>query len=208
MSVKIFENKHWREKNQKVVFRHEAALNMIDGGEVLDVGSGDGLFMEMLKQRNINSKGVDFSEEGVKKGKEKNLDVSLCDFSVEKLPFSDNEFDYVIALDVLEHLYFPEYLLKEAKRVSKKNIIISVPNFNSLPARIQTLLGRIPENNTAGKGHIYWFNLKVLKKMLKDNNLKIVDMKMNTFWGMNFLTKISPSVFALSFVFRVEKVVV
>lgn len=208
MNVKIFENKHWGERDQKIVFRHKVALDMIKKGKVLDVGSGDGLFMEMLKQKNIISKGVDFSEEGVKKGKEKNLDVSLCDFSVEKLPFSDSEFDHVVALDVLEHLYFPEDLLKEMVRVSKKNIIIGVPNFNSLPARIQTLLGKIPENNTAGKGHIYWFNLKVLEKLLKDNNLEIVDMKMNTFWGLSFLTKIFPSIFALSFVLRAEKIVV
>ncbi|MCK5021972.1 MAG: methyltransferase domain-containing protein [Candidatus Pacebacteria bacterium] len=205
MSVKTFENKYWKEKKQDIVFRHKVALNMIDHGEILDIGSGDGLFMKMLREKGLIPKGIDISEEGIKKCKEKDLNVSLCDFSSEKLPFSENEFDYVVILDVLEHLYSPEYLLKEAKRVSKKNIIISVPNFNSLPARIQMFLGKVPENNTKNKGHIYWFNLKVLKKMLKDNGLEIMDIKMNTFWGMNFLTKISPSVFALSFVIKLEK---
>lgn len=206
MGIQKFENERWRKKNQQIVFRHREALKMIGSGKVLDVGCGDGLFLEMLKNNALE--GVDISIEGIKKCTEKGIKTCLCDFSKDRLPFFDNEFDYVVMLDILEHLYSPADLLKEAKRVSKKNIIISVPNFNSLPARIQMLLGKVPENNRDNKGHIYWFNLKVLKKMLKDSDLKIVDMKMNTFWEMNFLTKIFPSVFALSFMLRAEKMAV
>ncbi|MBU4480082.1 methionine biosynthesis protein MetW [Patescibacteria group bacterium] len=213
MSVKNFENKHWKESNQEVVFRHKTALEMISRGKVLDVGSGDGLFMEMLKQKDIFSKGVDFSEEGVKKCKEKNLTVSLCDFSTERLPFSDNEFDYVVALDVLEHLYFPEILLKDMMRVSGIYIIIGVPNFSSLPARAQMFFGDVPENNNPKRGHIFWFNYKILQKMLKNNNLQQIDMVCNTFWEdkiifgrlMKSLVKIFPSLFALSFVIKIKK---
>ncbi len=203
MSVQKFENERWGKNNQEICFRHREALKMIKSGKVLDVGCGDGLFLTMLKD--VDSEGVDISREGIEKCREKGLKVSLCDFSKDKLPFLNDEFDNVVVLDVLEHLYFPEKLLKEAKRVSKRNIIISVPNFNSLPARIQMFFGRIPENNTAHKGHVYWFNLKVLMKMLNDSGLKIIDTKMNTFWGLNFLTKILPSIFALSFVIKLKK---
>lgn len=206
MNIEKFENEKWKGKDQQIVFRHTEALKMINTGKILDIGCGDGLFLDMLK--NIDSVGVDISKEGIKKCIKKGLKVSLCDFSKDKLPFTDNQFDYVVMLDVLEHLYSPEDLLKEAKRVSKKSIIISVPNFSSLPARAQMLLGRIPENNTKNKGHIYWFNLRILEEMLKNNDLKIVDMKMNSFWNMNFLTKIFPSIFALSFVLRAEKSVI
>jgi len=206
MSVQELENKRWENNNQRVVFRHKEALKMVGRGNVLDIGCGDGLFLSMLKNNEVE--GVDVSNEGLKKCVEKGLKVSLCDFSKDKLPFSDDKFDNVIILDVLEHLYFPGPLLEEAKRVSKKNIIISVPNFNSLPARLQILFGKVPENNVANKGHIYWFNLNILKKMLEDNGLKIVDLRMNTFWRLNFFTKIFPSLFALSFVLRVEKGVV
>ncbi|PCI30383.1 hypothetical protein COB55_00240 [Candidatus Wolfebacteria bacterium] len=204
MSVTDFENKRWREKSQNPEFRHTATLDMVGSGNVLDVGCGDGLLLDMFK--NNMSEGVDISEEGIKKCTAKGIKTSLCDFSKDPLPFSENEFDYVIMLDVLEHLYSPEYLLREAHRVSKKYIVISVPNFSSLPARVQTLLGRVPENNTPHKGHIYWFNLVVLKRILKENGFKIVEMKMNTFWGLNFLVKMFPSLFALSFVFRAEKI--
>jgi len=210
MGVENFENKRWGGGDQKTVFRHREALSLIDAGKVLDVGCGDGLFLEMLKQGGIEAVGVDISEEGIKKCKAKNLEVSLCDLSAGKLPFSDGEFDYVVMLDVLEHLYFPEQLLREAKRVSKKYVVISVPNFSSLPARIQTVLGNVPENNRSNKGHVFWFNYIVLKKMIKNTGLSVSALSANTFWESTILTKllakIYPSLFALSFVVRLEKI--
>lgn len=136
------------------------------------------------------------------------------DFTASKLPYSDKSFDSIVMLDVLEHLYNPLHLIKESMRVSKKCLIIGVPNFNSLPARIQMLFGRIPENNTPSKGHIYWFNFDVLKNLLKLNGLKIVDIRTNTFWQhtpfvnriIKFMSRKFPSIFALSFVVKAEKI--
>ena len=82
---------------------------------------------------------MDISEEGVAKTKNRGFEASIFDFS-DKLTFADKTFDVVVSLDVLEHLYNPESLLKEASRVSNRFVIIGVPNFNSLPARIQVFL--------------------------------------------------------------------
>jgi len=212
--VKEFENKRWREGDQKLVFRHTETIGMVEKGEkVLDIACGDGLLLNALAQKGVIVSGVDISEEGVKKCREKGLDVSVVDIASEKLPFSDGTFDTVIMLDVLEHLYEPERLLEEAVRTSKKHIIISVPNFNSLPARLQVLLGRVPENNTPNKGHLYWFNYYNLLRMFEEHNLKAVEMRTNTFFEkvpfLGDLTKFFlqkfPPLFALSFVFKLEK---
>ncbi len=214
MNVKQFENKRWAGGQQKVVFRHTKALEMTEGPRVLDVGCGDGLFLGMLNEKDFNAQGVDMSDEGVKKCKEKGFDAVVYDASGGKLPFADNEFDSVVLLDILEHLYSPEDLLKEATRVSKKYVVISVPNFNSIPARLQVLLGKVPENNRPNKGHVYWFNYLNLTDMLKKNNLEIVAFEANTFLAsrllvgpmMKLLTKKFPTLFALSFVVKAEKV--
>ncbi len=212
MSVKQFENNRWAKDEQVVCFRHEAALSMIDKGAVLDLGSGDGLFLALLKKKGIKGNGLDISEEGVFRTREKGIEASVFDFN-DKVPFEDNTFDYVSMLDLLEHLYTPQDLLMEATRVSKKFVIISVPNFSSLPARIQTLLGKVPENNQPKKGHVFWFNYLVLRKMADSAGLRLVEIRMNTFWqdyfliGLisKFMTKIWPSLFALSFVVKLEK---
>ena len=45
----------------------------------------------------------------------------------KKLPFKDNEFDFVIASHVLEHVEDPAYFLNELERVSSKGGYIEVP---------------------------------------------------------------------------------
>lgn len=218
MSVKDFENRRWINDNQKISFRHKSATELVTEVSrdvpvsALDLGCGDGLFLSLLKERGIIGKGLDISEEGVRKAKEKELDVSVFDFN-GKLPFLNDSFDVVATLDVLEHLYDPENLIKEAFRVSKKHLIISVPNFNSLPARLQVLFGMAPENNRPNKGHIYWFNYFILKKMTRDNRLILKSLRVNTIMENRFLAgkifkllaKIWPSLFALSFVVKLEK---
>ncbi len=207
MNVKDFENNRWSHEDQKLCFRHRATLSMIDSGTVLDLGSGDGLLLSLLKKKGIYGKGLDISENGLAKAREKGLDVAVFDFS-NKLPFADNTFDTVTMLDLLEHLYDPEFLLKEACRVSKKSIIVGVPNFSSLPARIQTLLGNVPENNQPKKGHIFWFNYDILKSMLHKVGLEIIRIKKNTFFESiplighvtYLLSNFFPNLFSLSFV--------
>lgn len=210
--VKEFEDARWKGGDQALVFRHVQALQMIEKErKILDVGCGDGLLLEALSKKGISVSGVDISEEGAKKCREKGFDVSVIDATTERLPYSDGSFDSVIMLDILEHVYSPEVLLKEAVRVSTRGIIISVPNFSSLPARFQVLFGKVPENNLPNKGHIYWFNYSVLMKLLKENDLQMEKLSGNTFWEnklpvggiMKKLCALFPSLFALSFVVKV-----
>lgn len=216
MNLKEFENNRWTNLDQKEVFRHRVAFSYIDDctkeNSVLDYGCGDGYFLELLKKHNIRGVGGDISEKGVSKCVEKGLEAYVMKGTNDEV-FSNKSFDYVVALDVLEHVYNPVDILQDMCRLSGKYLIIGVPNFNSLPARIQVLLGKVPENNRPNKGHIYWFNYDVLKKVLKDNDLGIIDLQVNTFWEnkpvigkfMRFLVKVCPSIFALSFVLKIKK---
>lgn len=214
-SAREFENKRWRESNQILVFRHAKTIEMVEKGQkVLDIGCGDGLLLNALAQKEVLVSGVDISEEGVKKCREKGFNALVVDISTENLPFQDGAFDAVIMLDVLEHLYAPEAFLQEAVRVSKKYIIIGVPNFNSLPARLQVLRGDVPENNRTNKGHVYWFNYDILISMLSKHNLVITQVEVNTFFERvqavgsvtRFFTTIFPNLFGLSFVVKAKKV--
>ncbi len=214
MNVKNFENKRWGKGDQAFVFRHAKALEMIEKGQkVLDIGCGDGLLLSALAKKGVTGFGVDVSEEGARKCREKGLDVSAVDISAGSLPLKDDSFDTVVMLDVLEHVYAPEELLKEAVRISKKYVIISVPNFNSLPARLQVLFGQVPENNRPNKGHIYWFNKRNLMAMFLQYDLEVDVFSANTFFDgvpivgrlMRFLTQRFPSVFGLSFVVKLKK---
>ncbi len=212
-----FEDRRWSNVDQSFCFRHKAALDFINPNQtLLDLGCGDGLFLEIAKQKGVICTGADQSEVALNKCRGRlgdNVNLVKLDVASDALPFTQNSFEAVSLLDVLEHVLEPEKLLNEARRVSSKFIIISVPNFSSLPARLQCLLGKVPENNKFTKGHVYWFNYVVLKKTLEDNSLEIVELKYNTQGGnipgikqlLMLLGKILPNLFALSFVILAEK---
>jgi SAM-dependent methyltransferase len=58
------------------------------------------------------------------------------------LPFEDKQFDVVTALDVIEHLDNPHAAIKELIRITKKTLIISLPNMYYIQFRWHFLLGR------------------------------------------------------------------
>lgn len=59
----------------------------------------------------------------------------------ETLPFENNSFDIVTALDVIEHLNNPHFAMSELIRVAKKGIIISLPNMYYIEFRLRFLTG-------------------------------------------------------------------
>lgn len=208
MEVENFENNRWASSDQKPVYRHHAALRLIKEGTVLDVGCGDGLFLAMLKEKGLQAEGIDLSEEAVKKCTQKGLQASVQSFETT-LPYEDDSFEYVVLLDVLEHLYSPTILLEEARRVSRKYVVVSIPNFSSLPARVQILKGGVPENNRPQKGHVYWFTYRVFLDMCTHARLTPVEWRNNTFKPFasfsNFFLNLRPHLFALSFVVLLRK---
>jgi len=54
-------------------------------------------------------------------------DKNFVQLNDKKLPFKDNEFDFVIASHVLEHVEDPIFFLNEIQRVSSKGGYIEVP---------------------------------------------------------------------------------
>lgn len=210
--VERFQNSQW-EKLDEVNFSKGVILDMVKKGSVLDIGCGDGLLLEYLKNTGLAVKGVDISSMAIDICKGRGLDCSYVDIT-ERLPFKDNSYDNVLLIDVLEHLFQPVEVLKEARRVSKKYVFISVPNFISLPARLQVLLGKVPENNTPRDGHVYFMTLSVVKSLLERSDLKMDEVTVNTFWEkvpvistvMKILKKSHPSLFALSFIIKAEKI--
>jgi len=81
-------------------------------------------------------------------------DKEFVKINEKKLPFKDNEFDFVIASHVIEHVEDFEFFLKELERVSKKGYI-------ELPTRLGDNL--VFENTT---DHIWWFTFDDINNLL------------------------------------------
>lgn len=86
-------------------------------GSVLDVGCGTGAVMEFLLRQGYQVEGIDINAAALTYCARKGLAVKQG--TIDQLPFPDNSFTMVFALDVLEHLSRRDLALGEVKRVLK-----------------------------------------------------------------------------------------
>lgn len=96
---------------------------------ILDVGCGTGANLKMLG-RYGRAEGVDIAEQAVAFCHERGLDgVKLG--AVEQLPYDDESFDILTALDVIEHLDNDVAGLREIHRVLRSGgyVLVFVPAF-------------------------------------------------------------------------------
>ena len=99
------------------------------GGRALDVGCGVGQVVGRLTADNIEAYGVDVSEPNIARAQKISPRCQLYDG--RRLPFADNFFARVGAINVLEHVEEPEAFIAELVRVLEPGgrIVISSPNF-------------------------------------------------------------------------------
>lgn len=175
MSKTAFENAYWQEHNQQVEARHKLALALTSSASsILDLGCGDGLFLSLHPA--ARKVGLEMSKDAVHKAKERGLDARQFDFEHEKLPFKENEFDIVTLLDVLEHTFDPATQLRNAS-ANGKRVVITVPNFAFLGARLSALFGMVPSVLNERKGHCFYFTRKKLHEIFVRANLRVVAEK-------------------------------
>ncbi len=98
------------------------------GKRILDIGCSIGDYSQKLNNLGFNSVGVDYNPEYIEKARTKGVDAYVMD--AYHLDFKNGSFDTVLMFEILEHLEKPKLALQEAKRVAKKNILITTPSFS------------------------------------------------------------------------------
>jgi len=97
---------------------------------LLDLGCRDKA-LKTYFAKNIQYQGIDFEES-----------ENVLSHNLEKgIPYEDNSYDCICALDILEHLENIHFVLNEMKRVAKKEIIIALPNMYYYRFRLKYLIG-------------------------------------------------------------------
>ena len=95
------------------------------GPSILDVGCGTGfLLRRILQARGATFERVTGTDLIVP---EEQTDLELVPAKIEKLPFSNGEFDTVICTHVIEHILDYQQAIRELRRICRKKLIIVVP---------------------------------------------------------------------------------
>lgn len=95
------------------------------GKNILDLGCATGNYCTHLAQRGYQVAGADVNAEYVRIARERGVDARLIETGV---PFADRSVDTVLLFEVLEHVPDPAPLLAEARRIARKNVLITTPH--------------------------------------------------------------------------------
>jgi len=148
-------------------------------GKILDIGCADGTATKFILEQSKADLiiGVDVLQSSVdyakKRFKSSKLKFLMAD--AEKLPFEKNQFEAVFCLDSIEHFFEPEKVIKEMRRVLKKDgYLVILVHTKSLLFRIIWFFWE----NTKGwvwKGtHVRKFSPEQLRKLIKDAGFEMI----------------------------------
>jgi ubiquinone/menaquinone biosynthesis C-methylase UbiE len=98
---------------------------------ILDVGCGEGVLSERFARLmpDVPITGLDVPDPGLEEEwrRRAKANLSFVAGSAYELPYPDDSFDLVMALEVFEHLEHPAKALSEMQRVARRGLLLSVP---------------------------------------------------------------------------------
>ncbi len=179
--------------------------------KILDIGCGGGFLSNALARAGHSVDGIDMSSESLAVAKKSDLTktVNYQIADAYKVPFEDNTFDVVCAMDFLEHVEDPAKVVAEAGRVLKSEGIFFFHTFSKnflayliIIKLVEWFLPKTPKNL-----HILrlFISPKDLDKMcvlagLKTNHVMGIRPKFHkaAFWKSIFKREVHPD-FSFSF---------
>jgi len=133
---------------------------------ILDVGCGDGFFLDEAKKRNWNVYGTEYREEAVQKCSAKG--ISMKQGKLSSLNYQPEFFDLITSFEVIEHINNPSEEISAFNKILRMRggVYLTTPNFNSLSRQI---LGN-KWNTIAYPDHLSYYTPQTIHKLLVTNN--------------------------------------
>ena len=160
----------------------------ISGKDAIEIGSGRGDFIEVLKRLNVNAYGIEHSSENVQQCKQKKLNVDKI-YLTELTKTHTKKYSLVVCNNFLEHQPETKGFLNCLRNLLSDDgvIYISVPNVDYLLDKA-CLYEFVAD-------HLVYFTEKTLKKALEINGFNILESyKKNNGNDLVVIAKLEPKV--------------
>jgi len=153
--------------------------------KVLDVGCGEGTVGKLLKEKlgnKVHITGLDISATALQMASAFYDRVAEFDADSDSLNeiLQQENFDCIIAMEMLEHLFNPKRALEQFKLAlaNEGYLLASVPNMVHWQYRLQYLRGRLPGENTLYEigEHLQNFTYFSFKKLVENVGYQVLDL--------------------------------
>lgn len=184
-------------EDAEAAIRYRRAIEWMktrDGQTVVDVGCKFGLLRQYLRDRDLDYRyvGIDIDPETLQRiassdvRETRERERFICHDLNEGLPVESGSADYVVCLEIMEHLENASAFLEEARRVLKPRgqVVISVPN----PYCWMEVLSNL-QSRPDGEGHVASFTPQNIDALARFGGLR-VERQRGTFTRVPFTKRI------------------
>jgi glycosyltransferase involved in cell wall biosynthesis/SAM-dependent methyltransferase len=149
------------------------------GSNVLDLGSGSGVVGAALKKKkNCNVTGIDIEKKYI------NFEYGeqiIADLNKGLPELSKNKFDYILLIDVIEHLSDPITFLDDLRKLAARDravVIISTANVAFILMRSLLFLGRFEygKRGILDLTHTRLYTVKTLCRLLSSTGFEVLSV--------------------------------
>ena len=181
-----YQDPWWR--NRRILNLTENLEISLNDKKIADLGCAQGWLERSLFERGITKSKIQGWDRIDIRAEEKNYREEWTHKIVDlsKTWPSDEKFNIIFALEIIEHMIDTDSFLEKCKKISEYNgyVIFSTPNIASLRNRLKLLFGKYPDNMEYRNNihHVRMYTVPTIKLHLELHNYEIIKCI-----GVNFL---------------------
>jgi 2-polyprenyl-3-methyl-5-hydroxy-6-metoxy-1,4-benzoquinol methylase len=179
-----------------------AAQSIPSNGSILDIGCGNGAMLAEIRRLGAwRLCGVENSVSAVSQAQSQGLDARFADGTADLAAlFEPHSFDLIISVEVIEHVFDPRGLLRQALTLlrPKGRLVLTTPYHGYLKNLMIAMLGQSDShyNPLWDGGHIKFWSQKTLTAVLDETGYQNIQFhgagRFRYLWKSMVLTATAP----------------
>lgn len=149
--------------------------------DLLDVGCGTGVFLDMVRKKGWRGRGIEVSPTAARYARDV-FGLDVIEAGIESWPGDGKTYDVVTMFDVLEHLRDPVEAVRKIRNRLRDGgvLVLEVPNQEGLLDRAADVAYRLgwrePVSVLYNLHHLFYFTAGSLSRLIRDAGFRILEI--------------------------------